>query len=118
MTKGPTIRPTPPASSASTPCGCGSRRGEDANKGGAIRTLAFLALFLAAPAWAAPFALQVGDARLGFDLPAGVTDSTPTGSPRLIELAESFTAASDRILLFDLTHAANRRLNNRYGPEL
>src|SRR5258706_7399174 len=118
MTKGPTIRPTPPASSASTPCGCGSRRGEDANKGGAIRTLAFLALFLAAPAWAAPFALQVGDARLGFDLPAGFTDSTPTGSPRLIELAESFTAASNRILVFALTDADMRRFNAGDAPEL
>ena len=94
------------------------RRGEDADKGGAIRTLAFLALFLAAPAWAAPFGLQVGDLRLGFDLPAGFTDSTPTGSPRLIELAESFTAASNRILVFALTDADMRRFNTGDSPEL
>jgi hypothetical protein len=94
------------------------RRGEDANKGGAIRTLAFLALFLAAPAWAAPFGLQVGDLRLGFDLPAGFTDSTPTGSPRLIELAESFTAASNRILVFALTDADMRRFNAGDAPDL
>jgi hypothetical protein len=75
-------------------------------------------LFLAAPAWAAPFALQVGDLRLGFDLPGGFTDSTPTGSPRLIELAESFTAASNRILVFALTDADMRRFNTGDSPEL
>ena len=67
---------------------------------------------------AAPFALQVGDVRLGFDLPAGFTDSTPTGSPRLVELAESFTSASSRILVFALTDADMRRFNTGDSPEL
>lgn len=77
-----------------------------------------LALFLAAPAWAAPFGLQVGDTRLAFDVPAGFTDSTPTGSPRLSELAESFTAASNRILVFALTDADMRRFNAGDAPDL
>jgi hypothetical protein len=83
-----------------------------------MRRLAFLALFLAAPAWAAPFGLQVGDARLGFDLPAGFTDSTPTGSPRLLELADSFSAASNRILVFALSDADMRRFNAGDAPDL
>jgi hypothetical protein len=62
--------------------------------------------------------LLVGDLRLGFDLPGGFTDSTPTGSPRLIELAESFTAASNRILVFALTDADMRRFNGGDAPEL
>lgn len=77
-----------------------------------------LALFLAAPAWAAPFGLQVGDTRLAFDVPAGFTDSMPTGSPRLSELAESFTAASNRILVFALTDADMRRFNAGDAPDL
>jgi len=75
-------------------------------------------MFLAAPVLAAPFGLQVGDVRLGFDVPAGFTDSTPTGSPRLIELAESFTAASNRILVFALTDGDMRRFNAGDAPEL
>lgn len=67
---------------------------------------------------AAPFALQVGDVRLGFDLPPGFTDSTPTGSPRLQELAESFTSASNRILVFALTDADMRRFNGGDPPEM
>ena len=56
--------------------------------------------------------------RLGFDVPAGFTDSTPTGSPRLIELAESFTAPSNRILVFALTDGDMRRFNAGDAPEL
>jgi len=83
-----------------------------------LRTLALAALFLAAPAWAAPFGLQVGDVRLGFDVPAGFSDSMPTGSPRLQELAESFTPASNRILVFALTDADMRRFNTGDPPEM
>lgn len=83
-----------------------------------MRTLALAALFLAAPACAAPFGLQVGDVRLGFDVPAGFSDSMPTGSPRLQELAESFTPASNRILVFALTDADMRRFNTGDPPEM
>lgn len=51
-------------------------------------------------------------------MPGGFTDSTPTGSPRLIELAESFTSASNRILVFALTDADMRRFNAGDAPEL
>ena len=73
----------------------------------------------ASPAWAAPFALQVGDLRLGLDA-AGRLRRLPllTGSPRLIELAESLTAASNRILVFALTDADMRRFNGGDAPEL
>jgi hypothetical protein len=67
---------------------------------------------------AAPFALQVGDVRLGFDLPGGFADSMPTGSPRLQELAESFTPATNRILVFALSDADMRRFNTGDAPEL
>lgn len=58
---------------------------------------------------AAPFAVQVGDTRLGFDAPPGFADTTSTGSPRLQELAESLTSASNRILMFAVTDADLRR---------
>ncbi len=58
---------------------------------------------------AAPFAVQVGDTRLGLDAPPGFSDTGFTGSPRLQELAESLTSASNRILLFALTDADLRR---------
>lgn len=67
---------------------------------------------------AAPFGLQVGDVRLGFDLPGGFADSMPTGSPRLQELAESFTPASSRILVFALSDTDMRRFNAGDPPEL
>ena len=53
-------------------------------------------------ALAAPFAVQVGEARLALDAPPGFSDSQFTGSPRLIDIAESLTTASNRILLFAL----------------
>jgi hypothetical protein len=58
---------------------------------------------------AAPFAVQVGDARLGLDAPPGFADTSFTGSPRLQELAEALTSASNRILLFAVTDADLRR---------
>ena len=67
---------------------------------------------------AAPFGLQVGDVRLGFDLPPGFADSLPTGSPRLQELAESLTPAPNRILVFALTDADMRRFTTGDVPEL
>jgi len=77
-----------------------------------------LFLLLAVPAWAAPFGLQVGDVRLGFEVPAGFTDSLPTGSPRLVDLAESLTPATNRILVFALSDGDMRRFNSGDAPEL
>lgn len=68
-----------------------------------------LLLFLSIAAEAAPFAVPVGDVRLAFDAPPGFADSSFTGSPRLQELAESLTSASNRILMFALSDADLRR---------
>jgi hypothetical protein len=58
---------------------------------------------------AAPFAVQIGEARIGLDAPSGFSDTTATASPRLQELSESLTPASNRILLFALSDADLRR---------
>src|SRR3954466_13800754 len=67
-----------------------------------VRSLVFLAVFLVQSALAAPFAVQLGDTRVALDTPAGFSDVQSTGSPRLLELAEALTSASNRILLFAL----------------
>jgi len=74
-----------------------------------VRGLALIALVLACQVSAAPFAVQVGEARLALDAPAGFADTSFTGSPRLQELAESLTSASNRVLLFALSDADLRR---------
>jgi hypothetical protein len=88
----------------------------------AVRPLAaLLAALLAAfsaCSVAAPFAILVGDARLAVDLPGGFADALPTGSPRVQELAESLTSASNRVLVFGLTDADLRRFNSGDAPEL
>lgn len=71
----------------------------------------------ALPAWGAPFAVQLGDTRVVLDAPPGYTDTTFTGSPRLQELAESLTSASNRILLFALSDADLRRFSVGDPPE-
>lgn len=51
------------------------------------------------------------------DAPAGYADTTFTGSPRLQELAESLTSASNRILLFAVSDADLRRFTVGDPPE-
>ena len=75
----------------------------------AVRLLAALLAIVALHCAAAPFAVQVGEARLALDAPAGFADTTFTGSPRLQELGESLTSASNRVLLFALSDADLRR---------
>ena len=67
---------------------------------------------------AAPFAVQVGDARLALDTPPGFSDVQMTGSPRLLELGEALTSASNRILLFALEDADVRRFSLGDPPQL
>jgi len=67
---------------------------------------------------AAPFAVQVGDSRIGVDAPPGFSDTTFTGSPRLQELAESLTSASNRILMFAISDGDLRRFTQGDSPEL
>lgn len=58
---------------------------------------------------AAPFAIPLGDTRIALDAPPGFADTGFTGSPRLQELAEGLTSASNRVLLFALSDADLRR---------
>jgi hypothetical protein len=60
---------------------------------------------------AAPFAVQVGEARIGLDAPPGFADTSFTGSPRLQELAESLTSPSNRILLFAISDGDLRKFS-------
>jgi hypothetical protein len=84
----------------------------------AVRVL-FAALLTAASLHcaAAPFAVQVGDARLVLDAPPGFADSMFTGSPRLQELAETQTSPSARILMFALSDGDLRRFMAGDTPE-
>jgi hypothetical protein len=74
-----------------------------------VRLLALLLIAFSMNGMAAPFAVQVGEARLGLDAPSGFADTTFTASPRLQELSEALTPASNRILLFALSDGDLRR---------
>ena len=76
-----------------------------------------LATACAVRAFAAPFAVQVGDARIGLDAPPGFADTTFTGSPRLQELAEALTSPSNRILLFAISDGDLRKFTLGDPPE-
>jgi hypothetical protein len=80
--------------------------------------LAALLIALCAPAWAAPFAVRLGNERVALDTPPGFADTLDLASPRLQELAEALTSASNRILLFALTDADLRRFSLGDTPEL
>lgn len=79
---------------------------------------AALLIALCAPAWAAPFAVRLGTERIALDTPPGFADTLDLASPRLQELAEALTSASNRILLFALTDADLRRFTLGDTPEL
>jgi len=77
----------------------------------ALRTLLLALVAAALPAGgnAAPFATSVGGERIILDAPPGFAETGFLASPRLQELAESSTSASNRILLFAITDADLRR---------
>ena len=83
-----------------------------------VRILPALLMMLALECSAAPFAIQVGDSRIGLDAIPGFTDTIPTGSPRLLELAEELTPASNRILLFAISDNDLRRFSQGDTPDL
>src|SRR3954468_424892 len=83
-----------------------------------VRSFVFLALLAVQSALAAPFAVQLGDARIAVDTPAGFSDVQATGSPRLLELAEALTSASNRIVLFALEDLDVRRFTVGDNPDL
>jgi hypothetical protein len=60
----------------------------------------------------------MGDTRVALDAPPGFSDVQATGSPRLLELAEALTSASNRILLFALEDIDVRRFTVGDTPEL
>jgi hypothetical protein len=78
---------------------------------------AFIASLSASWALAAPFAVQVGEARIALDAPPGFADTAFTGSPRLQELAESLTSPSNRILLFAISDGDLRKFTLGDPPE-
>lgn len=79
--------------------------------------IALIASLFLSSALATPFALTVGETRLLLDTPPGYADTTFTGSPRLQELAESLTSASNRVLLFAISDADLRRFTQGDPPE-
>ena len=83
-----------------------------------LRSALFALLFAATPALAAPVAVQLGDIRIVLDTPPGFADASATGSPRVLELAEQLTSASNRILLFGITDADFRRFTVGDTPEM
>jgi hypothetical protein len=79
---------------------------------------AFLLAMFATIGAAAPFGVQLGDTKLALDTPPGFADVQATGSPRLLELGESLTSASNKILLFALEDSDVRRFTVGDSPEL
>src|SRR5947208_12929017 len=82
-----------------------------------MRIVLLAAFLLVGSAVAAPFAIQLGDTRLGLDAPPGFADTAFTGSPRLQELAESLTSPSNRILLFAISDGDLRKFTLGDLPE-
>ena len=66
---------------------------------------------------AAPIPATIGNDRLVLDAPPGFSDAMQLSSPRIQELAESITSASDRVLLFALTDADLRGFMVGERPE-
>jgi hypothetical protein len=83
----------------------------------AVLRIALLAV-IALPSAAAPFAVPLGPDRVVLDTPPGFADTVPLGSPRLEELAQTLTSASNKILLFGITDGDLRRFTNGERPDL
>lgn len=83
----------------------------------AALSAAFLAAF-ALHAAAAPFVLRLGPDRIVLDTPVGFSDSLALASPRLQELAESLTSASNKVLVFAITDADLKRFMGGDRPDM
>jgi hypothetical protein len=83
----------------------------------AVRAVALALAIFSLQCAAAPFAVQLGDTRIAMDAPPGFSDTGFASSPRLAELAESTTSASNRVLLFAITDADLRRFMSGETPE-
>lgn len=82
-----------------------------------VRALPAILAIVSLHCAAAPFAVQLGEARIGLDAPPGFADTGFTGSPRLRELAESQTSPSNRILMFAISDGDLRRFTVGDTPE-
>jgi hypothetical protein len=82
------------------------------------RSLAAALALTALNCSAAPVAVPVGETRIALDAPPGFSDTTSIASPRLQELAEALTTASNRILLFALADDDLRRFTQGDTPTL
>ena len=58
---------------------------------------------------AVPFVVRLGVERIVLDTPPGFTNTTDLASPRLQDLADTLTAASNRVLIFALSDSDVRR---------
>lgn len=74
-----------------------------------MRILAALLIALPLHCAAAPFSVRLGLEKIVLDTPPGFSDTTELASPRLQDLSETLTAASNRILLFALSDGDVRR---------
>jgi len=93
-------------------------RGPPENRIAFVRALAIpLLACLSLSCAASPFAVRLGAERIVLDAPPGFADTLDLGSPRLLELAETLTSASNRILLFAITDADLRRFQQGDTPE-
>jgi len=93
-------------------------RGPPENRIAFVRALAIpLLAALSLSCAASPFAVRLGAERIVLDAPPGFADTLDLGSPRLLELAETLTSASNRILLFAITDADLRRFQQGDTPE-
>ena len=82
-----------------------------------VRILAALLAALSLNCAAAPFAVRLGLEKLVLDAPPGFSDTGDLSSPRLQELSESLTSASNRVLVFAVTDADRRRFMNGDAPD-
>ena len=71
--------------------------------------IAVLLCVLALPCAAAPFMVRLGIERIALDTPPGFTNTTELASPRLQDLADTLTSASNRVLIFALSDTDVRR---------
>lgn len=84
---------------------------------GNLLTALLLALALLPAARAEPIPAIIGGERIVLDTPPGFSDTAFLASPRIQELAESTTSASNRVLLFAITDADLRKFMTGDRPE-
>lgn len=79
---------------------------------------ALLTSAMAPAARATAFLVPIGHTRIALDAPAGFADTGFLGSPRINELAQALTPASNRILLFAISDADLRAFMHGDQPNL